>query len=237
MYIIRLDDASEYWNKKSWEKIEKILDKYNIKPIVGIIPDNLDSSFLEKYKKDNEFWDKVSNWISKDWIIAMHGYHHQYVTNEGGMNPVQKRSEFAGLPLEEQKEKIKAAIKILNQKKIEPKIFFAPSHTFDINTLIALKKTTNINIISDTIANDIYYENDFYFIPVQSGRVRKLPFKTVTFCYHPNEMSNKDFEELEVFINKNINKFTKIELEELHKRKKNSYDKLLNYIYFLRRKK
>ena len=237
MYIIRLDDASEYWNKKKWERIEKTLDKYNIKPIVGIIPDNLDSTLLEKYKKDDNFWNKVSSWISKDWIVAMHGYHHQYVTNEGGINPVQDRSEFAGLPLEKQKEKINAAIKILNKKNINPKIFFAPSHTFDVNTLIALKETTDINIISDTIANNIYYEKDFYFIPVQSGKVRKLPFKTITFCYHPNEMTDKDFEELESFISQNISKFKKLNLENLNKRKKSNYDKLLSYLYFLRRKK
>lgn len=236
MYILRLDDASDYSDKDKWDKIELLLNKYNIKPIVGVIPENLDKSFLEKYKKNNAFWEKVNDWEKKGWIIAMHGYQHQYITADGGINPVQKRSEFAGLSLKEQIDKISNAKKILNSHNIDPRIFFAPSHTFDINTLEALKKETKINIISDTIANDIYYDNDFFFIPVQSGKVRKLPFKTVTFCYHPNEMNDSDFIELEKFISKNIKKFKELDTENLAKRKKNVYDKMLSFIYFLRRK-
>lgn len=41
-YIIRLDDASEIMNVSAWERIEELLDNYNIKPIVGIIPNNKD---------------------------------------------------------------------------------------------------------------------------------------------------------------------------------------------------
>ena len=44
-FILRLDDAAPTMNKEKWDKIEKILDKYNIKPIVGIIPDNKDLEF------------------------------------------------------------------------------------------------------------------------------------------------------------------------------------------------
>ena len=236
MYILRLDDASDYSDECKWDRMEKLLNKYNIKPIVGVIPENLDKSFLKRYEKNNAFWEKVSNWEKNGWIIAMHGYQHQYVTVDGGINPVQKRSEFAGLSLKEQTNKISNAIKILNSHNIEPKVFFAPSHTFDINTLKALKKETKIRIISDTISNDIYYDNDFYFIPVQSGKVRRLPFKTVTFCYHPNEMTEKDFSELEKFISKNIKIFKELDIENLAKREKNVYDKMLSFIYFLRRK-
>ena len=39
MYLIRLDDATEYMNSSAWDRIEKLLDKFSINPIVGIIPD------------------------------------------------------------------------------------------------------------------------------------------------------------------------------------------------------
>ena len=32
-YIIRLDDACPNMKKDNWERVEKLLDKYNIKPI------------------------------------------------------------------------------------------------------------------------------------------------------------------------------------------------------------
>ena len=121
---------------------------------------------------------------------------------------------------------------------IEPKVFFAPSHTFDENTLVALKEESDIRIISDTIANDVYFENNFYFIPQQSGRVRKLPFKVCTFCYHPNMMKDKDFEELETFIRRNKALFYEVDLKQTEQRtrKKSLLDDIIRKMYFRRRK-
>lgn len=236
MYIIRLDDASDYNNLSNWNRMEKILNSYSIKPIVGVIPNNQDPSMVKVYKKNNDFWKKVKQWQNNGWIIAMHGYNHVYITNDGGINPIQKRSEFAGVSLKKQEDKIRKGIEIFKSNGIIPDVFFAPSHTFDKNTLLALKKNSDIRIISDTIANDIYFENDFYFLPQQSGRVRKLPFKFVTFCYHPNTMCDNDFDELENFIKENRNKFNSLDIKNLTKRNKNILDKFLSLLYFARRK-
>lgn len=236
MYVIRLDDASDYNNLSNWNRMEKILNSYSIKPIVGVIPNNQDPSMVKAYKKNNEFWKKVKQWQNSGWIIAMHGYNHVYITDDGGINPIQKRSEFAGVSLKKQEDKIKNGIEIFKSNGIIPDAFFAPSHTFDENTLLALKKNSDIRIISDTIANDIYFENDFYFLPQQSGRVRKLPFKFVTFCYHPNTMRDNDFDELENFIKENRNKFNSLDIKNLTKRNKNILDKFLSLLYFARRK-
>ena len=103
--------------------------------------------------------------------------------------------------------------------------------------MLALKAESDINIISDTIANDVYYQDDFQFVPQQSGRVRKLPFKVVTFCYHPNMMQENDFVYLEQFLEKNVALFTRFELVVKGKRKKSISDKILKKIYFLRKGK
>ncbi len=236
MYVIRLDDASEYCNLNNWKRMEKLLNSFSIKPIVGIIPNNQDLSMINIYAKNVDFWNMVNKWQKSGWIIAMHGYDHVYITDEGGINPVQKRSEFAGVNLKKQEEKIKKGIEIFSKNNIVPSVFFAPSHTFDKNTLLALKKNSNIRIISDTVANDIYFEDDFYFLPQQSGTVRKLPFKFTTFCYHPNTMNDFDFEILEKFLQENINKFKQLDIKKLNRRKKNIFDKFLSFLYFIRRK-
>lgn len=235
-YILRLDDACEKMDIEKWDRMEQLLDKYGVKPLVGIIP-YCEDPMMDDYPVDSKFWSKVNNWITKDWSIAMHGYNHVYSTECGGINPINKRSEFAGEPLEVQKEKICKGIGIMREHGINPKIFFAPSHTFDKNTLLALKAESDINIISDTIANDVYYQDDFQFVPQQSGRVRKLPFKVVTFCYHPNMMKTADFVYLEQFLEKNAVLFTKFELTVNEKRKKSILDKILEKIYFLRKGK
>lgn len=234
MYLLRLDDASQYMNKTNWLKMERLLDRYSIKPIVGVIPDNQDKELL-KYGEVDGFWGLVNEWQKKDWAIALHGCNHVYETDDGGINPVNKRSEFAGLPLEKQKEKIRIGNSILLSHNIHAEVFYAPSHTFDLNTLQAIKEETDIRIISDTVANDVYYENGFFFIPQQSGSVRKLPFKTVTFCYHPNTMNDNDFEALENFLQLYGRLFGTIKTLILKKKPQSVYDRFLKKLYFARK--
>lgn len=235
MYLLRLDDASEHMDTEKWTRMEKLLDKYGIKPIFGIIPHNEDPQ-LVVYEKDPAFWDWARQKIEEGWTPAMHGYSHCFETKEGGINPVNRYSEFAGVSYERQCEKIKNGYRILIEHEINPEIFFAPAHTFDENTLKALETETPIRVISDTIANDVYYKEPFYFIPQQSGSVRKLPFKTVTFCYHPNGMEDAEFIALEEFLKNYAEKFGCFSKEILKKRKRNIVDRFFSFIYFVRRK-
>ncbi len=232
MYLIRLDDASEYMDIEKWDRMEKLLDKFDIKPIVGVIPNNRDADLVRHYAKDAGFWDKARMWQTKDWAIALHGYTHVCSSKDGGINPVNCRSEFAGVPLPEQKKKIGDGIRVFRENGLSTKIFFAPSHTFDLNTLEALRSTTDIRIISDTIANDIYKMGEFYFIPQQSGRVRRLPFKIVTFCYHPNIMHEQDFNALEAFLVKYGGKIGGFKELTFIDKELGLYDKLLKKVYF-----
>lgn len=235
-YLIRLDDACETQSREKWQKMEKLLDKYKIKPLVGVIPFNEDND-LKIDSADNEFWRKVKKWEEKGWIICMHGYNHVYLSSEGGINPIHCRSEFAGVKLTLQKEKMRKGYEIFKEKNIYPEIFYAPSHTFDEKTLEALKAETNIRVISDTIALSCYRYNGINFIPQQIGRCRKILIGLITFCYHPNLMSDDDFERLESFLKKNKKSFIEFkEIDLINLKRKNILDKFLEKIYFLYRK-
>lgn len=236
-YILRLDDASEYMDVDKWQRMETLLDKYNIKPLVGIIPDNQDPSLAGVYTQDSTFWDKASAWRNKGWELALHGCYHVYTTQEGGLNPVNKRSEFAGVPYEQQCAMIQHGVEILKSHNIMPRVFFAPSHTFDENTIKALKAKSDIRIISDTVAKDSYYQEGIYFIPQQSGRVRKLPFKVCTFCYHPNMMQDEDYEVLENFIQQYQDRFTADIEAVMNERSFGKIDSILRVLYFKRKNK
>lgn len=232
-YIMRLDDAAEKMDIEKWNRMEQLLDKYSIKPLVGVIPICKDP-MMDKYETDNSFWDKVHRWMDKGWTIALHGYEHVYCTEDGGINPVNQRSEFAGLPLEEQQRKIREGVNVFRDHGIEPEVFFAPSHTFDENTIKAIKEESNIRIISDTVANKPYSKYGMTFVPQQSGRVRKLPFDTVTFCYHPNMMDDQAFQKLERFLQGNRENFRRFPNNEVY-RTFGFVDMLLQKIYFARR--
>jgi hypothetical protein len=232
-YIIRLDDACPTMDIDKWNKIEDLLDKYNVKPIVAVIPFNEDEN-MKKSPEDENFWMKVKHWENKGWKIALHGFNHVYTTNESGLVPFNNRSEFAGLPYEEQVVKIKKGIEIFNNNNIKTKIWVAPSHTFDKNTLKALKDVSNINIISDGIAIFPFEKYGFKWIPQQFWYFRKMPFGLWTSCYHPNEMKVNEFTKLELFLKYNFNDF--IDVETIRFNKFNFSNKIFSSIYWQLRK-
>ncbi len=235
MYMIRLDDASDHMNTERWNRIEQILDKYRIIPLVGVIPMNQDPILLE-FTENPRFWEKARCWQAKRWRIALHGYEHVYTSHCGGINPVHNRSEFAGHPLKIQREKIREGVRILHDNGLFPNAFFAPSHTFDENTLEALRLESNIRVISDTVANDIYCHEDFIFIPQQAGKVRKLPFKVTTICLHPNFTTDPEFDQIEEFLKDHHSEFLDPNTITTTTRRKSFLDRLYEIAYFMKRK-
>ena len=49
--LIRLDDIAENMNWDLMKKSELLFDKYNIKPVLGVIPNNKDDELLSYPKK------------------------------------------------------------------------------------------------------------------------------------------------------------------------------------------
>lgn len=238
-YLIRLDDACPTMDAAKWQRMEDILDRYGVCPMVGVIPNNNDPK--QKIDADNPaFWDKVNNWVKKEWAIALHGYDHRYISEEGlkGINPLWARSEFAGVPLEKQKEKIREGVKILRSHGIDPQYFFAPSHTYDINTLIALKEESNIRIISDTIATKPYKDGDFTIIPQLGGHCSEMKISGIwTFCLHPSAMTEENFVATENFLKGHMDEligFHNLDLSNVQK--KDIKSRLISWFYFTRRK-
>ena len=237
-YLIRLDDACPTMHHERWQLIESVLDRYGIKPMVGIIPANADPG-QECCPTRPDFWDLARKWQKKGWAIALHGYNHCYHTiKSGGLNPLWHRSEFAELPLDEQRSKIKDGIRILNDNGIEAKYFFAPSHTFDSNTLEALMLESDIRIISDTVATKPYQRYGFTFLPQLGGMPRKMMLPGIwTFCLHPSVMEEEAFERLEAFLlrhNKYFISFNNLNLDNL--KSKDLISRILSASYFTLRK-
>ncbi len=237
-YLIRLDDACPTMDRTKWDEVENILDKYSVRPMVGIVPNCMDEDLM----RDNEdpmFWEKARGWQKKGWAIALHGFDHCYISELGfnGLNPLWKRSEFSGVSLEIQKKKIRDGVNILKDNGLNVKYFFAPSHTFDKNTLIALQEESYIRIISDMYTLKPYREGEFVYIPCQIGHPQNMSIPGLfTICLHPNTMDDAAMICLENFLNKNIKKiiaFDDIEISKVGK--KRLIDKLVNWVYFKKR--
>lgn len=238
-YLIRLDDACPTMDAAKWQRMEDILERYVVQPMVGIIPNNEDPDTTPD-PKDEKFWDKVHKWEAKGWAIALHGYNHVCITEDGlkGLNPLWARSEFAGVSLEKQKEKIREGVKIFRSHGIDPEYFFAPSHTYDNNTLRALKEESNIRIISDTIATKPYKEGDFIFLPQLGGHCTEMKLNGIwTFCLHPSAMTDENFVTTEKFLKAHKDEFISFyDLNLNNIRNKDFMSRLLSWVYFTRRK-
>ena len=238
-YLIRLDDACPTMDAKKWKRMEAMLDAYGVKPMVGVIPANNDRKQMID-DADSGFWNKVKVWEKKGWAIALHGYDHCFISDAGmkGLNPLWKRSEFAGVSLEVQKEKIRKGVSVFRENGIEPKYFFAPAHTYDENTLQALREESSIRIISDTIATEPYRKDDFVFIPQLGGRCSEMKLPGVwTFCLHPSAMKEEDFLATEKFLHVHKDEVLGFDQLNLTKLKgKNLISRLLSWAYFIRRR-
>jgi predicted deacetylase len=229
-YIIRLDDACPTMSD-NWDRIEALLDKYNVRPMIGVIPDNKDQSFLFR-PADPDFWQKVKGWQNKGWVIALHGYDHIYKTKEGGLVPINDKSEFAGLELSEQRDKIKKGWQIFVDNNIPVDTWIAPAHSFDTNTLEALRTETSITTVSDGISLMPFKDQGFNWIPQQLWKFKKMPFGIFTICLHPNTMKEKELsrfeQDLEIFKDSVIDPTIAQQID----RKKGLADSIFAYIWW-----
>ena len=62
--LIRFDDIAENMNWALMDKCERLFDRYEIKPLLGVIPINKDPELL-KFPKNDVFWEKVKDWKKK----------------------------------------------------------------------------------------------------------------------------------------------------------------------------
>lgn len=225
--LIRIDDIAENMNWQMFDKIESLFDKHHIKPVLGVIPNNEDKELLN-YPKRMDFWLKVKNWQKKGWEIAMHGYNHLYdsQTNKKDYFGHGGKSEFYGVTLENQTKKIKNGLKKFAEKEISIRVFFAPNHTYDKNTFIALKNSGIYEVI-DGYGIMPYVEDKINFVPQLFYKLYTLPFGIQSTQLHLNYWSQNDFVNFENFINKNIENIITYD-QALKKTNNNIFYKIIN---------
>ena len=225
--LIRLDDIAENMNWQIMNRCESLFRKYNIKPVLGVIPNNSDPELL-KLPEEKNFWKKIKNWQDQGWEISMHGYSHNYHidTKMNDFFRLGGKSEFYGKSLEDQKEKIKKGLEIFKKNNIKIRSFFAPNHTYDLNTFEALKQCGLYEVI-DGYGIKPYNENGIIFIPQLFYRLLTIPFFHQTTQIHINEWSFNEIDKFEEFIKKNKDKIISYE-EMLGKKTNNLIIKLLN---------
>jgi peptidoglycan/xylan/chitin deacetylase (PgdA/CDA1 family) len=189
---------------QNFTALKNLFDKYQIKPLIGVIPDNQDKN-LKKSPARKDFWSNIRNLSKYGWTVAQHGFTHQYVNTNGGLLKINSQSEFAGLAYETQYQKISAGQKILKQKLGQNIVWWmAPSHSFDQTTCRVLHNL-NFKYITDGIALYPFYIENLLWLPQQLWRPVYFPIGVWTVCIHPETVNAAYIRNLEKFIKNHRN--------------------------------
>lgn len=204
---VRLDDITPDMDWERFLAFKELLDRYKIKPLIGVVPDNQDDNL--KGIKDithPEFWSYLRQLQEEGWAIAMHGYRHIYATKKGGLFPLNNFSEFAGVPYDKQLMMLADGRKLLQDQGFDTTLFMAPAHSYDKNTLRALKKV-GFQGLTDGFGDTPYVWHGLTFYPI-SFRLKNTFNKKSgysTLVVHTGTISEQDMVKYEnYFKNRNV---------------------------------
>lgn len=194
---IRLDDISPDMDMERFDRLVSLMDRYGVKPLLSIIPDNRDPA-VACGEKDPAFWDRLLQMQENGYVLAMHGCYHVYTTDRGGIFPLNRLSEFAGHSYEEQSRLVGCGQETLRAHCIETRIFVAPAHSFD-NTTLRVLKEHGFDTISDGYGKGPFTAAGFRWIPISFDRRRSLSGRDgeAVLVIHPATMNDRDFAEYE----------------------------------------
>ena len=194
---IRMDDITPDMDWAKFLRFKELCDLYQVKPLIGVVPENQDAMLHIDEERD-DFWECLLQLEKEGWVIAQHGYTHIYSTKKKGCFPLNAISEYAGKPYEEQLANLKKGKQILESHGIYTDIFMAPAHSYDRNTLKALKEA-GFSKLTDGFGDRPYEWKGLTFYPIsfkQSNSLKQEKGYT-TFVIHANTMNEKDFERYE----------------------------------------
>jgi predicted deacetylase len=143
--------------------------------------------------------------------IAVHGYRHTCSSSGKSLLGIHRHSEFAGVDPQRQREWIQAALAILREHGLDPKLWVAPRHGFDRNTLRALRGE-GINHISDGFARIPCRRYAVTWIPQQLWAPVAKTKGLWTICIHPMTASAGEVDRLQCFLRDHWAQFTSFDL-------------------------
>lgn len=193
-FILRFDDICPTMRWDIWSEIESVLISAGVKPILAIVPDNRDP-VLQAGPAARDFWDRARRWQELGWTIALHGYQHLYVAHDGGLVTSRKKSEFASLPKDEQKEKLQRATEIFAAEGIRSRVWIAPGNAFDETTVSLLREFGLDTISAGWFWRPFVGPHNVTWVPCQLSIFRSVPRGVWTVCYHHNLWSDADMAE------------------------------------------
>ncbi|HEY1768356.1 MAG TPA: DUF2334 domain-containing protein [Terracidiphilus sp.] len=208
-YLLRLDDLCPTVSLEGWRHCRALIEEFQIRPILAVIPDNHDPR-LRISPPDPGFWDQLRAMEADGATIGLHGYRHRCASSGRSLVPLSRESEFAGVSAQIQRDWIGAGLRILRGQGLDPKVWVAPRHGFDRETLSALR-SEGIQLLSDGFAARPFRRDGVVWIPQQIWQPVEKAEGLWTICLHPHTIGNCEIAKLRAFLKGHATQFTSIE--------------------------
>ena len=228
---VRMDDITPDMDWDNFIFFQRLFEKAGITPLLGIVPENRDPK-LRCMPAREDFYEVLKSLEDKGYSLAMHGFHHVYTSKRGGIFPLNDYSEFAGLSYDKQKKMLLHGRDKLKQHGIVTDIFMAPAHSYDHNTLRALKET-GFTKITDGFGKKPYLYKGITFYPISFRLSHSLRQKdgVTTMVIHANTVTEEDKERyIRIFREYGKNMISYSEYLRMEPVKRNTFGRLGEYL-------
>ena len=162
---IRMDDITADMDWGRFLRFQSLLDAHGVRALLGVVPDPRDPALSIDPPRE-DFW-----------------------------FPLNHFSEFAGVPYAEQADLIRTGKEMLASHGIRTDLFMAPGHSFDRNTLTALREN-GFTGLTDGFGTAPYEYCGLVFYPISFNRssvIRKGGSGVTTFVVHADTMTDAEF--------------------------------------------
>jgi len=150
-------------------------------------------------------------WIASDGSCDRpHGFRHLCASRGRSLVDLHRLSEFAGVPAETQGAWIGEGVRTLRDHGLDPKIWIAPRHGFDRNTLTALREE-GILLLSDGFTRVPFLRSGLTWIPQQLWGPIEKERGLWTICVHPNTAHQSEIAAFRGFLSAHAAQFTSLD--------------------------
>jgi len=208
-YLLRFDDLCPTVSDRWRLRLLPLIREFQICPILAVVPDNRDPN-LQLDSPDSTFWAAMRELESAGAAIGLHGYHHLSNSRGRSLVPLHRDSEFAGVPRGTQRHWICEGLRILRNHQLNPRIWVAPRHGFDVQTLEALREE-GVHMLSDGFAHVPFISEGMTWIPQQLWKPVEKSEGLWTICIHPNTASSAEIDHLRIFLRDHTAQFTSLD--------------------------
>jgi predicted deacetylase len=186
-----------------------LIEEFHLHPILAVVPDNRDPE-LQVSPPDPAFWNCMRALEAAGAAIGLHGYRHICASRGRSLVDLHRISEFAGVPAETQRAWIGEGVGILRGHGLDPKIWVAPRHGFDKDTIEALMEE-GISLLSDGFTRAPFLRSGMTWIPQQLWAPVEKEHGLWTICVHPNTARDAEIAGLRGFLAAHASQFTSLD--------------------------